>query len=87
MLKRTFVILSMLIVVSMLLAACSTPQAAPTTAAPAATEVMTEAPAAAGCTDKIGCVEIGASDPIHIAYALVHLGCQCHPGHRLAQRR
>ena len=80
MLKRTFVIFSLLVVVSMLLAACSTPQAAPTTAAPAATEAMTEEPAAAGCTDKIGCVEIGASDPIHIAYALVISGANASLG-------
>ena len=80
MLKRTFVIFSLLVVVSMLLAACGTPQAAPTTAAPAATEAMTEEPAAAGCTDKIGCVEIGASDPIHIAYALVISGANASLG-------
>ncbi|MBE7474587.1 MAG: hypothetical protein DPW09_15195 [Anaerolineae bacterium] len=43
-----------------------------TTEEPAAAEEATEAPEAAaptdGCTDAIGCVEIAAGDPIHIAW-------------------
>jgi branched-chain amino acid transport system substrate-binding protein len=71
--KRLFVVLSLVVMASMLFAACATPatQAPASTQAPAATEApaATQAPAA-GCTDKIGCVEIGPTDPIHIAYAL-----------------
>ncbi|MBP1703857.1 MAG: putative Branched-chain amino acid transporter, periplasmic amino acid-binding protein, partial [Chloroflexi bacterium] len=34
----------------------------------------TEAPAEATCEDAIGCVEVAAGDPIHIAYAMVIAG-------------
>ncbi len=54
--KRTFVLMSIMVATSMLLAACG------------------GAPAAATCTDKIGCVNVGANDPIHIAYLLVVSG-------------
>src|SRR5574340_698497 len=69
--KRLFVLISLLIAASMLLAACgpATATEAPATSAPA-----TEAPAAFQCTDAIGCVTIGPSDPIHIAYLLVVSG-------------
>jgi len=47
---------------------------APTAAGPA--PAATTAPAAAKftCTDKLGCVDIGPNDPIHIAYAFVTSG-------------
>jgi branched-chain amino acid transport system substrate-binding protein len=65
--KRLFSIVSLVIIASMLLAACATA----TTSAP----VVTEAPAAPyTCTDPIGCVKIGPTDPIHIAYLLVVSG-------------
>ena len=49
----------------------TTAPAAPTnTAAPVATATA----AKAACTDKIGCWEIGANDPIHIAYMMVVSG-------------
>ncbi len=34
------------------------------------------------CTDSIGCVTIGPTDPIHIAYLLVVSGANCSPGHQ-----
>jgi branched-chain amino acid transport system substrate-binding protein len=54
--KRVFILISVLVASSMLLAACG--GAAP----------------AAACTDKIGCVNVGPSDPIHIAYLFVISG-------------
>lgn len=44
------------------------PTEAPATEAPAATEEAAAAPAAEGCSDTVGCVEIAAGDPIHIAW-------------------
>jgi branched-chain amino acid transport system substrate-binding protein len=57
----------------MVLGACATA----TTSAPAASEVPSTTQASAGpytCTDPIGCVKIGPTDPIHIAYLLVVAG-------------
>ena len=74
--KRLIVLFSVLIVASMVLTACGAPATA--TQAPAATTApaagATSAPAAFTCTDKIGCVTISPTDPIHIAYALVVSG-------------
>lgn len=73
--KRLFALLSVLVLASMLLAACgptATETQAPATEAPAteapATEAPTEAPAAYECTDEFRCVKIAADEPIHIAY-------------------
>ena len=72
--KRLFALLSVLVLASMMLAACGAPAPAATEApaAPAATEapvVATEAPVAAfQCTDAIGCVDIAPGEPVHIAY-------------------
>ena len=68
--KRLFALLSVLVLASMLLAACGAPKtAAPTTAATeAATEAATAAPAMYECTDPLGCVKIAPDEPIHIAY-------------------
>jgi branched-chain amino acid transport system substrate-binding protein len=65
---RTFKVLSLLLLASMLLSACGG-GAAPSTA-------PTQAPAAAKfeCKDKLGCVDIGPNDPVHIAYAFVTSG-------------
>jgi branched-chain amino acid transport system substrate-binding protein len=80
--KRLFALLSLLVVASMLFAACA-PAAteAPATEAPMTEAPTTEEPAATEpstgafeCTDSIGCVEIAAGDPIHIAYALTVSG-------------
>ena len=79
--KRLFALLSLLVVFSMLLAACAQ-QPAATTVAPVTTPEMTEPPPAATepppamfeCTDPIGCVDIAPGDPIHIAWALVVAG-------------
>jgi branched-chain amino acid transport system substrate-binding protein len=65
--KRFLVLISIAIVATMILSACATA----TTSAPSSTG------AAAGpytCTDPIGCVKIGPTDPIHIAYLLVVAG-------------
>ncbi|HET7009768.1 MAG TPA: branched-chain amino acid ABC transporter substrate-binding protein [Anaerolineales bacterium] len=73
--KRTFSMLSLLVLASMILAACATPTAAPTQPpAEATTPPEATAPAAFECTDAIGCVDIAAGDPIHIAYALTVSG-------------
>ena len=74
--KRLFALLSVLVLASLILVACGAakPAATAAPAAPAATEApaapaATEAPAAAyTCTDALGCVTIGAGDPVHIAY-------------------
>ncbi len=75
--KRAFLLTSVLVVAGMLLAACggTAPAAAPTAAMPATSgPAATTAPAAFTCTDKIGCVTIAPTDPIHIAYLLVVSG-------------
>ena len=72
--KRIYGLLSVLVLASMILAACgtpATPTTAPTQAAtqpPAATTAPTQAPAAYTCTDPLGCVTIGPSDPVHLAF-------------------
>ncbi len=70
--KRIYSIVSLLIVAGMILAGCATATTQPpvTTVAPA----VTQPPAAWTCTDSIGCVTIGPTDPIHIAYLLVVSG-------------
>ena len=69
--KRLLALLSVLVLASMVLAACGTPPAA-TEAPAAATEApaaATEAPAAMyECTDALGCVTIAPGEPVHIAY-------------------
>jgi len=66
--KRLFIIVSLLMIASMVLASCTTSTA---TTAP---EVTTAPSGPYTCTDPIGCVEIGPTDPIHIAYLLVVSG-------------
>jgi branched-chain amino acid transport system substrate-binding protein len=73
--KRTFSMLSLLVLASMILAACATPTAAPTQAPEATTPAeATEAPMAFECTDAIGCVDVAPGEPVHIAYLLVISG-------------
>lgn len=73
--KRTFSLLSLLVLASMVLAACGAPTAAPTSApAPEATTPPEVAPAAFECTDAIGCVDVAPGDPIHIAFEFVISG-------------
>lgn len=61
-------------------ATATRPPAGPATAVPAAPTTPPAAPttapttAAATCTDKIGCLTIGATDPIHVAYMMVVSG-------------
>jgi branched-chain amino acid transport system substrate-binding protein len=73
--KRLFALLSVLVLSSMILAACgpaATPTAAPTEAATEApgepTEAVTEAPGMYTCDDPLGCVTIGPDDPLHFGY-------------------
>ncbi|HEY5983597.1 MAG TPA: branched-chain amino acid ABC transporter substrate-binding protein [Anaerolineales bacterium] len=71
--KRVFVLVSMLVGLSMLFTACA-PAPAATEAPPVEGPTSAPAPAAFTCTDSIGCVDIGPTDPIHIAYLLVVAG-------------
>ena len=70
--KRLFVVLSILVVASVLLAACGTKTEAPATEAPATEAPATEAPAteapttAYECTDPIGCAVIEPGQTIKI---------------------
>jgi branched-chain amino acid transport system substrate-binding protein len=76
--KRLFALASVLVLASMILAACgaaATPTTAPTSAPGSAatqppTMAATEAPTTAAfeCTDAIGCLTIGPTDPVHIAF-------------------
>lgn len=74
--KRLFALLSLLVLTSMVLAACG---GAAATEAPAGTDVpaatdeapaATDAPAGAAyeCTDALGCVTIAPDEPVHMAY-------------------
>ncbi|RJP54814.1 MAG: branched-chain amino acid ABC transporter substrate-binding protein [Anaerolineaceae bacterium] len=70
--KRLLALLSLLVLASMILAACGTPAAteeAPAPEEPVATEAPAEEePAMFECTDALGCVEIAPDEPVHIAY-------------------
>ncbi len=73
--KRLFAVLSVLVLASMILAACGPketppPATEPAATEPAATEPAATEPPAAGyeCTDPLGCVKIGPDEPLHIAY-------------------
>ncbi len=81
--KRLLAIFAMLLVASMVLAACgggATPieespmEEAPAEEAPAEEAPAEEAPAMFECTDEIGCVTYYAGEPIRIASALVVSG-------------
>lgn len=79
--KKIFTLLSLLVLASMVLAACasSATEAPAEPEEPAATEAASEPEAPSGgettgeyeCTDPLGCVEVGPNDPVHVAYALV----------------
>src|SRR3990172_4324012 len=73
--KRLFSLMALLIVASLILAACGGGATeAPPVEEPEMEEPMEETPAEEGeafeCTDAIGCVEVAAGDPIHLAYML-----------------
>jgi len=73
--KRTFALLSVLVMAAMVLAACGTPATeapAPTAAGPAPT--TPPEPVAFECTDAIGCVTYAPDEPIRLASALVISG-------------
>ena len=59
--KRLFALLSVMVLASIMITACGAKTQVP--------PPVTEAPAAAyECTDPLGCVKIGPTEPIHIAY-------------------
>ena len=77
--KRLYTLLSVLMLASLVLAACGggATTEAPATEAPAtempatempATEAPTEAPTTSECTDELGCVDIAPGEPIHFAW-------------------
>ncbi len=68
--KRFFTVVSLIILASMVLGACATA----TTQAPGGASTQPPSSGAYTCTDSIGCVKIGPTDPIHIAYLLVVSG-------------
>lgn len=75
--KRLFSILALLVVASLILAACQpapAPVEEPAAEEPAAEEPAAEEPAVLECTDAIGCVEVAPGDPIHLAYMLTVSG-------------
>jgi branched-chain amino acid transport system substrate-binding protein len=72
--KRSFALMSVLVMAAMLLAACGTPAATEAPAQPTAAPEQPEQPAAFECTDAIGCVDVAPGDPVHIAYGLVIAG-------------
>lgn len=75
MFKRTYTLLALLMVASLVLAACGgATEAPPAAEEPAAEEPAAEEPATLECTDEIGCVEVAAGDPIHLAYMLTVSG-------------
>ena len=69
-------ILALLMVAAMLLAACPAPAPVPTGGSEGSSDTTADSGSeeAAGCTDAIGCVEVPAGEPIHIASALVVTG-------------
>jgi branched-chain amino acid transport system substrate-binding protein len=71
--KKWILMIAFVALAAMAITAC----AAPATQAPAPTNApapTTAPPAAFTCTDKIGCVTVAPSDPVHIAYMLVVAG-------------
>ena len=77
---RSKILIAVMVIVALaLIATACAPAPAPAPAAPtsgAAPAAPTAPPPAAKftCTDKLGCVDIGPSDPVHIAYAFVTSG-------------
>lgn len=72
--KRTFALISALVVAGMILAACATPTATPTEPPSGPAPTTPPEPVAFECTDAIGCVDVAPGDPIHLAYLLVISG-------------
>ncbi|MDA1330700.1 MAG: branched-chain amino acid ABC transporter substrate-binding protein [Chloroflexi bacterium] len=69
--KRLFTLLALLMVASLVLAACGS---ATPTEAPVADEPVADEPVALECSDAIGCVEVAPGDSIHLAYMLTVSG-------------
>ena len=73
--KRLFLLMGLIAALA-ILAACA-PAAAPAAPTSAPAPAGPTAPPAAAkftCTDKLGCIDIGPTDPVHIAYAFVTSG-------------
>ncbi len=74
--KKLFARLSLVVILTTVLAACG-PQATPAPAAPTAAPAeptKPPEPAKAVCTDPKGCVEVGPNDPIRIGWMMVVSG-------------
>jgi branched-chain amino acid transport system substrate-binding protein len=75
--KRLFVFLSLVVILTTVLAACGaqpTPAPVATTAPQPAEPTKAPEPAKAACTDPKGCVEVGANDPIRLGWMMVVSG-------------
>ena len=74
--SKVLVAVVLVAALALIATACSAPTAAPApTSGPAPAQATTApAPAKFTCTDKLGCVDIGPNDPVHIAYAFVTSG-------------
>jgi len=71
--KRTNLLIAVAIVMVLILSACAAPAAAPAGDSGSAA-AGGEAMAAPTCDDAIGCVEVDADEPIHIATMLTISG-------------
>ncbi len=66
---KILLVLALIAVIAVFAACAPAPTPAPTAAPPTAA-----AAAKFSCTDKLGCVDIGPTDPVHIAYSFVTSG-------------
>lgn len=76
--RTTLRVLTGLLVLTLVLAGCAAPGAAPVESDSSSAEPTSEAAADEAavleCTDEIGCVEIAPDEPIHVAYMLTISG-------------
>ena len=78
--KKLFAFLTVLIILATAVAACGTPTVAPVEATQAPVEATQPPVATGGCPEGDVCVEVGADEPVTIAYALVVSGSDAQLG-------